>query len=482
MYYSCSINRSFGTKKTHQFLYSPFNIIALAIIAIIAFVFSFELIFYCIVILYALYVIAFCPDLAPLMPLFALCYVTVSKNNNPGISDQGIFYGKTATFILYILAIVIVALIFRISLDKKIGWKLFITKRRSLLPGMLILSMAYLISGIGNEHYFEYIKSNLIFALIQALSLCLLYFFFSATVWWERFNADYFAYIGLITGFVVVFELAWVYLTEDIIIDGVVERINICTGWGTYNNMGAIIALAVPFAFYFACKKRHSGIYLLLALLLMIGVVFSCSRNSMICAAITFIISYIYTFIKAKNKKEFRILSLVLVVVFIVCELIFFESTKEIFENVPNIADVIDGNVVFNDSGRVVIYVEGWKAFLRNPIFGQTFYSFDYDLCDFSEVDQFSAFFPPRWHNTFIQLLASCGLIGFWAYLYHRYKTIKLFVKKRTQINIYIGIYIFTLLCLSMFDCHFFNVGPTLMYSMALAVMEYGKTFDNVNN
>lgn len=482
MDHCCSTDRSNIAEKINQFIYSPFNIIALAIIAIITFIFSFELIFYCIVILYSLYVISFCPDLAPLMPLFALCYVTVSKSNNPGITDQGIFYGKSAKFILCILSVVIFALIFRISLDKKIGWKLFITKRRSLLPGMLILSFAYLISGIGSEHYFIYVKGNFIFALIQSLSLFLLYFLFSATIQWERFNTDYFAYIGLVTGFVVVFELAWVYLTGDIIVDGVVDRVKICTGWGTYNNMGAIIALAIPFAFYFACKKRHCGVYLLFALLLMVGVVFSCSRSSMVCAAITFIISFIYTFIKANNKKEFRILSLVLVVGFVACELIFFESAKGMFESVPNIADIIEGDVVFNDSGRFTIYVEGCKAFLRNPIFGQTFYSFDYDLFDFSEVNQFSEFFPPRWHNTFIQLLASCGLVGFWAYLYHRYQTISLFVKKRTQINVYIGIYIFTLLCLSMIDCHFFNVGPTLVYSMGLAVMEYGQAFDKADN
>jgi len=196
MDHCCSTDRSNIAEKINQFIYSPFNIIALAIIAIITFIFSFELIFYCIVILYSLYVISFCPDLAPLMPLFALCYVTVSKSNNPGITDQGIFYGKSAKFILCILSVAIFALIFRISLDKKIGWKLFITKRRSLLPGMLILSFAYLISGIGSEHYFIYVKGNFIFALIQSLSLFLLYFLFSATIQWERFNTDYFAYIG----------------------------------------------------------------------------------------------------------------------------------------------------------------------------------------------------------------------------------------------------------------------------------------------
>jgi O-antigen ligase len=95
-------------------------------------------------------------------------------------------------------------------------------------------------------------------------------------------------------------------------------------------------------------------------------------------------------------------------------------------------------------------------------------------------VAEFSAFFPSRWHNTIIQLLASCGVVGLLAYCYHRYQTIRLFVKKRTTVNVYIGIYIVTLLGMSLLDCHFFNVGPVLFYSIALAVMEYGKSMDKV--
>ena len=42
------------------------------------------------------------------------------------------------------------------------------------------------------------------------------------------------------------------------------------------------------------------------------------------------------------------------------------------------------------------------------------------------------------------------------------------------MINIYTGFYILVLVGMSLLDCHFFNVGPVLFYSMALAVMEHG--------
>ncbi len=462
-------------EKINHYLYSPANIAVLAILTIIAFIFSLEFVFYSTVILYSVYVIAFCPDLSPLLPLFTLCYFAVSRENNPGVTDQGVFYGRSAVLLLCLVALVIAALIFRISLDKKIGWKVFFTKRRQLLPGILTLGCAYLVSGFGNEHFFEIAERNFIFAFIQFLSIFLLYFVFSATIDWERFDVDYFAHSQLISGLVVVFELVWTYITEDIIVDGMIDRESIFTGWGTYNNMGVIIAMSIPFAFYFACKKKHSAVYLFSALVLMVSIIFTCSRSSLLFASLAFLVSYIYTFTKANNKKEFRLSSVIILVVSAIGVLMLFTPLKDIFVNVPTIADNVGGSIVFNDYDRFNIYSKGWNAFLKNPFFGQTFYSFDYNLFDWSVVDQFSSFFPPRWHNTFIQLLASCGLIGLGAYFYHRYQTIRLFIKKRTKINVYIGISIFTLLCMSMLDSHFFNVGPVLVYSMALATAEYGK-------
>ena len=149
-----------------------------------------------------------------------------------------------------------------------------------------------------------------------------------------------------------------------------------------------------------------------------------------------------------------------------------------IFEKVPSIADVLDGDLVLNDSGRLDLYRTGFERFLQNPVIGQGFYSYDYDLFDFATVESFSSFFPPRWHNTIIQILATSGVVGILAYIYHRCQTVCLFIKRRSVSKAYIGIYFLVLLGMSLLDCHFFNVGPTLFYSMALAVVEYAELKD----
>lgn len=482
-----AITRRLAEKKTayrktplvqgiNKFIGSPWGIAALGILNVIAFAFSLEVVFYTIVAIYATYVGIFCDDFKPLMPLFIFCYLTPSINNNPGKSEQGLFYGASGIYLICIVSIAIITLIVRLILDEDIGRSNIFTKKRSMLFGMIVLGVAYVLSGIGSEKYLEYAKSNVLFALIQFLSVSLLYFIFAAAIKWDEMDVDYFAWVGLIMGLIVAAEVGCIYISEDVIVDGVINRSKIYSGWGCYNNIGAIISMSIPFAFYFANKKKRFGsIFMIIGCLLLAAVFFSCSRGSIVGGVFAFAVSFVYTFLKAKNTVEIRVTSGILVGAAILGAIFFGQRLFDLFNEVPSISDVNNGSLNFNDSGRFEIYKNGLKVYLDNPIFGQTFYPASFPMYSFSDVEAFTSFFPPRWHNTIIQMLASCGTVGIIAYLYHRIDTIRVFWKKRTTMNIYIAISIAALLGMSMLDCHFFNVGPVFFYSMALAVMEFGE-------
>ncbi len=123
-------------------------------------------------------------------------------------------------------------------------------------------------------------------------------------------------------------------------------------------------------------------------------------------------------------------------------------------------------------SSRDTIYKEGLALFAQAPVFGSSFHSPGFIPWDWATVESFSGFFPARWHNTVIQLLASCGIVGIGAYLFHRIQTVRLLFKIPSKETVFIACSLGTLLICSMFDCHFFNIGPTLFYSAALAFGE----------
>ena len=52
-------------------------------------------------------------------------------------------------------------------------------------------------------------------------------------------------------------------------------------------------------------------------------------------------------------------------------------------------------------------------------------------------------------------------------------QTVKLFVKNLSADKWFIGLSIAAMLLTSLVDCHFFNVGPVLLYSAMLAVVEF---------
>jgi hypothetical protein len=85
------------------------------------------------------------------------------------------------------------------------------------------------------------------------------------------------------------------------------------------------------------------------------------------------------------------------------------------------------------------------------------------------EVGQF---LPARYHNTYVQLLASCGSVGFFAYVYHRYDTLRMVFKEQNIEKYFLNLCISGLLLTSLLDCHFFNFGPGLTYSILLLLME----------
>lgn len=452
-------------RKVNAFLLSPYYFLLIGAMTVAASVFSAELIVYTCFILIGLYISLCGKDYLPIIPLVVCSYIAPSVANNPGKSENSIFFAQNSGIYLLCLAgLFVLSLILRLCLDPQIGREAFLGCKRKLLPGMLILGAGYLLGGAFSGYYFASGVRSILFAFIQFVAVFLLYFLLTGSVKWEGVPKDYLAWAGLCTGFVVVCQLLYIYGAHDVIVDGEIQRGRIYCGWGTYNNMGALLAMMIPFAFQLACSRKRGLIYHLCALIFLFGVVLTCSRGSILVSVVIYALSYSIVIYKDMHTKSSILVHILTVVVVGGLLLAFHKELFRLFRV------LIDRGL--DPSNRFEIYAEGIKQFFKYPIFGGTFYATDYDIYDFSDIAAFSSFFPPRWHNTIVQLLASSGIVGLIAYLYHRFETLMLFGKKPTLGKGFIALSILALLGTSMLDCHFFNVGPVLFYSMALAFAE----------
>lgn len=458
--------RSTGVvRKINAWMASPYYVVLIGLLAAISNIFSAELPVYTAYILCGLYISFLGDDYLPVMPIVICCYIAPSAGNNPGVSESSVFYPENGGIYLLVLVVLFVAsVIWRLAADRQLGGKRFFATPRALLRGMLILGCAYMLGGVGSGAYFARGMNNALFALLQFASVFVLYYFFTGGVRWENARRDYFAWIGLSVGCVILLQIGNMYWTGNVIVDGVIDREAIVTGWGMYNNVGAMLACMIPCAYYLACRRKHGWVYNLCGLAFLAGVLFTCSRSSILGAVAAYVVSYILVLIKAKNKRANHIAHLITIAV-ILAVVGFFH--KEIYQLFRVLADKgLDSN------SRDLLYAKGLEQFLRFPVFGGTFYPVDFHPWDMPWLASFTSFYPLLWHNTLVQIGASCGTVGLLAYGYHRYQTVKLLVTKVSLEKIYIGVSLAALLAMSLLDCHMFHGGPVLFYSMLLAFAE----------
>lgn len=456
-----NVKQNSGIQAINRFLASPFYIVLIMALSAVANIFQAELFVYTLYTAVIVYTCLFGVDLSPLMPITLACYIAPSAANNPGNNANSVFSGASGIYIALLGACIAGSILYRIIRQRQ-GFR---PGKSRLLIGLLMLCGGYMLSGIGSAAYPDFLMKNLLFALIQSLSLLFPYWLFSRYVDWKSIRKDYMAWIGLSLGIAMAAQILGICLFQDVFIFGVIWRVNFYTGWGMANNIAFMQILAIPSAFYIALRYRRAWAGPLLGVIFMVAACMTYSRNAILFGTLIYIVCALLTLRYTPGQKSYRIVLLGIVLSVVAVFLVFHKQLARVFSVL-----LFKG---LDLSHRDEFLVEGMKLFSQWPIFGCSFFSPGYQPWGWSIVESFSGFFPPRWHSTVIQLFASCGLVGVAAYGFHRVQTIVVFWKKRSKENVFLHCTIFIILTCSLLDNHFFNVGPTLFYSMLLAFNEH---------
>lgn len=454
-------NKNTVVQKINQVIYSDLFYLLVAILCAVAFTYSQELIVYTLYIAIIAFIVLFGEQIARFLIVLPFFYIAPSVIHNPAVFDDSIF--RNIGCLIYMGVLVIVGITFVVMGTVRCAVQ---DKSKPFLQcSYLALGFAYLCSGLLTDGASG---KNLIFSLIEIIAISAVYFIGVYVVDSKTNDISTFAKIGCAMGLTLLVEMFDIYMFSGVFERGYLNRGNIFTGWGIHNNLGNMLCFCIPCAFYMLYhSNKRKLVWFLYACLLMVAVVLTTSRGSMLTGCILFLWCLAFVFLKFKRQKIVKVISFIIcgIIVIGICAFILLWMRYDYIKlTVEKILDI----GILNDSNRFKAWKEGLDQFFHYPIFGKGFY----ECSAYLFHDGVADLLPARWHNTIVQLLASCGIVGFIAYAFHRIQTIRLFWKNRSIENYFIALSILAILIGSLTDNHFFNIGPGIIYGMFLAFAE----------
>ena len=448
------LNRAFNSKLF------PFVVAA---IMILCYYTSLDIVAIYFVAIAGILIFLLCDDLTPFITLFVFINVIVSYKNSPSFTaGESNYYYQTHILAqaISLIVLLILAGVYRFIKTAYTGK----FKRTPVFYGLCALSAVFILNGIFSRGY---TPMNLVYGILQAVIYLGVFALLKDNINPDKANLKRIALTFFALSIVLIIELGVALLTYDnIIVNGELIRDNISFGWGVYNTMGMLLVLCVPSVIYLASRYKHGYLFTIYSVLVAAACLLTTSRQALLGLIVVYPVCLFGLLIWSRKRLgniiviiSAAVCALVLVIIF---HNIVLDAIKQVFSNI-----IVDGH--FYASNRLSIYSVGLEHFESAPVFGVGFYhsGLGHMMNNVSGLD----LMPYFYHNTLLQMAASCGIIGLAAYIAHRCQTVVSFLSNITWERTYIAASMLVLLVLSLLDVHMFDIMPTLIYSSLLALL-----------
>lgn len=380
------------------------------------------------------------------MPPLFLGVLSVSVQHTPPSGDK--FYVTPINLVIMgiLAAIIIASFVYMFIVGK------YKIKINGMFWGFVAIAAALTCGGF---FYSKYDIMSLFGGLGLACCFFLVYIFYVPTLKNDTNVFKYMSVIFIAMSMVVALQLGLLYLTSDILAE-TNNKGYIQLGWGNSNNIGIVLLTCLPFIVYFMRIHKIPIIFFVIGCINVFAICFTFSRGSFFIAIPLFIAGTVYAIIK--NEKRLQMIIGVAIVVIILgiylicCWKQFTDSIRFYIE------------VGFNDRGRIELIKKGIKKFFEAPIFGAGFFD------QYKYPDKISYTF--LYHNTIIQYLACGGIIGLGLYLFHRFKTLEVFLYKTNEMRLVLGVSVACIVIYSLIDCAMFFPYIMFFYSGMIALAD----------
>ena len=371
----------------------------------------------------------------------------LSREHSPSGSAQSDYLSRPITFVcMAILALAVIAAIVFFFIRGKKYKRIGISKNPEFSTLALFLLLLVFTSLISRGST----AKNVGFAFTEVAAIGVPFFMFAFGIPKQRERSallETVSFSALVSCAVIIIELIYLFVTEEVIVGGVISKEKVMLGWGICNSVGGMLSMIIPLLFLGAACTRHTVLYFGAAVATYFAAVLTLSRNALLFGTLAFIASIAVCALFGEKKRLFRCALVVFAVVVLVLMIVFGSKIAHL------IAEYAKHG--FSDNGRFHLWRDSFLQFLKNPLFGIGFHGYEGDY------HQVAAFMPPLPHNTIFALLGGGGIVLLIGYLFHRATTVLLFVRRPSIHKTLLAISVLTMLFGSLLDNFIFNFYPT---------------------
>lgn len=278
----------------------------------------------------------------------------------------------------------------------------------------------------------------------------------------KRELLDYFSHLVTLMSWVIIVEVVWFVITDDMSFAAIIDARSIALGVGNCNIVGVHAAMLVPANFYGFAKGKRPYLSLVTALMVYAVAMMSTSRNAMLFGTIYLVCSFIFCAFFGDKKKESVKIILIISAIIAVFALIFRNQVSSVIQI------YLDRGM--GNNGRYPLWERAYQLFLESPIFGKGFYSIDlttpnsFDKISFDLVPDFA-------HNTIFELLGATGIVGFVSYSIYRISTFVVAFKKPTAEKTMLILSALYIAFGSLLDNFIFQIFTPVLYTVTMVML-----------
>lgn len=470
--------------KINQFMATKYYPIVIAAMGLLCHLFGLEYIYFTVITLLLVYVSVFNGNGLRIVPLVLISLIALSRVNTSyvWISELETFVQGTAgtVYVSILTAIGGMALAwmcvktavvrvkeYRISLanrpkdispDKskeKKPWTLQLRKKQNIYIGLIAMSAVYILGGL---FFPGFNPGGLLFSFALAAIVLVGFVIFDFSVKWDKDSMNFICDCFAAMLAVIVIQMLWMYIDSEPLHYAIINtpwniKSYVFLGWSPSNHIAIFITLILPFVMYRMFTARRAIVYFCISYAAIFAIVLTFSRNAILFGIPMFAGLSLWALIKARDKKTLRIAYVAALALTVVIMLIFLEQLEQLSEWFSRMG--------LSDSGRFDLFRLAWEHFLQAPIFGVGLgYLTGEGRIGFGV-----------YHNHILQFLASLGLVGLGAYIFHRYQTVRLLINKPDLINIFAFVSLGMFVATSILDITLFAPMTMALYPIVMLIL-----------